>query len=132
MNQRPGGGKRSRHSEIDQGSSQPAWIREDLGSGLSSSRPEPVSYSEEGCQAGAQSRASAMWRWTGPSRGRVRSAAECSSLHPGEDSLSSRWTGVAGMQVVFKGMSKIKSPGRCLWKEMGCKGRAGGRPTFRG
>ena len=53
LNQRPGGGKRSSHSEIDQGSCQPGQgregcIREDPGSGLSSSRPEPVSCGEQG------------------------------------------------------------------------------------
>ena len=36
------------------------------------------------------------------------------------------------MPMVFKGMNKIKSPGRFQWREVGCKGRAGGRPTFRG
>ena len=62
LNQRPGGRKRSSHSEIDKGSCQPAGtreragrIREDPGSGLSSSRPEPVSCGEEACRAGAQS-----------------------------------------------------------------------------
>ena len=66
------------------------------------------------------------------SRGRVRRAAECSGLHPGEDSLSSGWTEVMGIQMAFKGTSTVKSPGGCWWREMGCKGRAVGCPTFQG
>ena len=35
-------------------------------------------------------------------------------------------------QMAFKGMSTVKSPGGCRWKEMGCKGRAVGNPAFQG
>ena len=31
-----------------------------------------------------------------------------------------------GIQMAFKGMSTVKSPGGCWWREMGCKGRAVG------
>ena len=34
--------------------------------------------------------------------------------------------GVVGIQMAFKGMSTVKSPGGCRWREMGCKGRAVG------
>ena len=40
--------------------------------------------------------------------------------------------GVVGIQMAFKGTSMVKSPGRCRWREMGCKGRAVGHPAFQG